>query len=64
MRKPPKAIRENPDDDTVRLVYADWLDEHDKPVHAQYLRELVHLVNTEQMDGEWLPAWNAPEFID
>ena len=32
------AIIAAPDDDTPRLVYADWLDEHDRPEHAEYLR--------------------------
>jgi uncharacterized protein (TIGR02996 family) len=27
----PAAVLERPDDDTARLVYADWLDEHRKP---------------------------------
>lgn len=29
-----RAIRANPDDDTARLVFADWLDEHDDPLGA------------------------------
>jgi uncharacterized protein (TIGR02996 family) len=38
------AIRANPDDDTVRLVYADWLEERGDTVavaKAIYLRHLV-----------------------
>ncbi|MBX7102613.1 MAG: TIGR02996 domain-containing protein [Gemmataceae bacterium] len=27
-----------PDDDTLRLVYADWLDEHDDPARAEFIR--------------------------
>jgi uncharacterized protein (TIGR02996 family) len=27
-----RAIRANPDEDTARLVFADWLDEHDDPL--------------------------------
>lgn len=34
------AILERPDDDTARLVYADWLEEHDDP-RAEYLRLMV-----------------------
>ncbi|VTS05823.1 TIGR02996 domain-containing protein [Gemmata obscuriglobus] len=26
-----EALKTNPADDTVRLVYADWLDEHNAP---------------------------------
>jgi uncharacterized protein (TIGR02996 family) len=32
------AILEAPDDDTPRLVYADWLDEHDDPARAEFIR--------------------------
>src|SRR5207302_1867024 len=28
------AIRADPDDDSVRLIYADWLDEHEQPRRA------------------------------
>ncbi|MDB5313612.1 MAG: hypothetical protein JWO38_7814 [Gemmataceae bacterium] len=32
------AIRANPDDDTPRLVYADWLEEHGDPDRAAFIR--------------------------
>ena len=32
------AIFDNPDDDTVRLVYADWLQEHGQENFAQFIR--------------------------
>jgi uncharacterized protein (TIGR02996 family) len=32
------AIREYPDDDTPRLVYADWLDEHGDADRAEFIR--------------------------
>src|SRR6202030_4321823 len=32
------AILEAPDDDTPRLVYADWLDEHGRPEQAEFIR--------------------------
>lgn len=35
------ALKANPADDTARLVYADWLDEHDQPQKAEYLRAVV-----------------------
>ena len=31
-------IIEHPDDDTPRLVYADWLDEHGDPNRAEFIR--------------------------
>lgn len=36
-----EALKANPADDTARLVYADWLDEHDQPQKAGYLRAVV-----------------------
>lgn len=36
------ALRENPNDSVTRLVYADWLDEHDDPL-AEFLRLEVRL---------------------
>jgi uncharacterized protein (TIGR02996 family) len=37
------ALKANPADDTARLVYADWLDEHDEPRKAEYLRLAAEL---------------------
>jgi len=33
-----RAICAHPDEDTPRLVYADWLDEHDQPERAEFIR--------------------------
>jgi uncharacterized protein (TIGR02996 family) len=41
------ALRANPADDTARLVYADWLDEHGEPAKAEYLRLVVALARAE-----------------
>jgi uncharacterized protein (TIGR02996 family) len=43
-----QAIIENPDDDTPRLVYADWLDEHGQEERAEFIRvqcELARLTS-------------------
>ncbi|QJX00447.1 TIGR02996 domain-containing protein [Frigoriglobus tundricola] len=32
------SILSNPDDDTLRLVFADWLEEHDRASHAELIR--------------------------
>src|SRR5262245_44894995 len=32
------AIRQTPEDDAPRLVYADWLDEHGQPERAEFIR--------------------------
>jgi uncharacterized protein (TIGR02996 family) len=37
------VLKANPADDTTRLVFADWLDEHGEAVKAQYLRAVVDL---------------------
>lgn len=37
------AIFDNPDDDTPRLVYADWLQEHGHEDYAQFIRLAVQL---------------------
>src|SRR5215218_8987498 len=46
------AIRANPDDHTARLVYADWLDEHDDPL-AEYVRAECELMAYEPGAPEW-----------
>jgi uncharacterized protein (TIGR02996 family) len=33
-----EAIREQPDDDAPRLIYADWLEEHGQPERAEFIR--------------------------
>lgn len=38
-----RAVLEDPDDDTVRLVYADWLDENDQPERAEFIRVQIAL---------------------
>jgi uncharacterized protein (TIGR02996 family) len=44
------AICANPDDDTARLVYADWLDEHGNPKRAAYIRAKVEEYRLENAD--------------
>ncbi|HEY1190340.1 MAG TPA: TIGR02996 domain-containing protein [Gemmata sp.] len=39
------AIIAQPDEDTPRLVYADWLQEHDQPERAEYIRLSIELAN-------------------
>jgi uncharacterized protein (TIGR02996 family) len=41
------AIRDDPDDDTVRLVFADWLEEHGDP-RGEFMRVQCELAN-------WIP---------
>jgi uncharacterized protein (TIGR02996 family) len=49
------ALKANPADDTARLVYADWLDEHGEHAKAEYLRLVAALALREdnlQATGE------------
>lgn len=46
------AVRANPADDTVRLVYADWLDERGDP-RADFLRLDCHLRGLSADDSEY-----------
>ena len=36
-----EAILAAPDDDAIRLVYADWLDDHGQPEYAEFIRVQV-----------------------
>jgi uncharacterized protein (TIGR02996 family) len=38
-----RAIRDDPEDDSVRLVYADWLEEHGQPERAELIRVQIEL---------------------
>jgi uncharacterized protein (TIGR02996 family) len=38
-----QALLANPDDDTLRLALADWLDENDQPARAEFIRVQVEL---------------------
>jgi uncharacterized protein (TIGR02996 family) len=48
-----RAILREPDDDDLRLVYADWLEEYGDPVRAEFIRVQI------RMFGVW-PADIAP----
>ncbi len=56
-----RAIRDNPDDRVVRLVYADWLDERGDP-RGEYLRLSCRLAEVRDgIDQKWLEAVRATE---
>src|SRR5438552_3731260 len=38
-----RAILDDPDDDGLRLVYADWLEEHGEPERAEFIRVQLEL---------------------
>ena len=56
------AIYANHDDDTPRLVYADWLDEHDQPERAEFIRVQIELASQEdQRSAEFSRLWNRQD---
>jgi uncharacterized protein (TIGR02996 family) len=50
-----QAVLEAPDDDAVRLIWADWLDDHDAPERAAFIRDQIALARLADND----PARNA-----
>lgn len=50
-----EAILANPESDTARLVYADWLDENDFPERAEFIRLQCDLASRAKYDPERLP---------
>lgn len=58
------AICADPDEDTLRLAFADWLDEHDDPARAAFVRGQVELART----PSWEPftvqcRWRRPDLV-
>src|SRR5438552_3681095 len=45
-----RAILAHPDEDTPRLVYADWLDEHDDLDRAEFIRVQCRLARMNEWD--------------
>jgi uncharacterized protein (TIGR02996 family) len=62
------AIRESPDEDTPRLAYADWLDEHGDPDRAEFIRVQCAVVRLPDDDPVFRRceriAWAGGEMID
>src|SRR4051812_12970586 len=45
-----QAVCADPDDDTVRLAYADWLEEQGEAKHAEFIRTQVRLARAPEWD--------------
>ncbi len=43
------AVAAHPADDLPRLVYADWCDENDRPVRAEFIRLQIEIANKETL---------------
>jgi uncharacterized protein (TIGR02996 family) len=52
-----RAVCENPDDDTPRLVYADWLQENGEEARAEFIRVQVTMARTKDSAQEDWPNW-------
>jgi uncharacterized protein (TIGR02996 family) len=48
-----QAILDQPDDDAIRLVYSDWLDEHGQPERAEFIRVQIELTRLSEDDPRW-----------
>jgi uncharacterized protein (TIGR02996 family) len=49
-----ESLTRRPDDVTTRMVYADWLEEHDRPKEAKFLRTI-----RKDKFLRWMAAWSA-----
>ena len=47
-----ETVFENPADDAPRLIYSDWVEEHDEPAYARFIREQIRHARGEQADEE------------
>jgi len=57
------AILANPDEDTPRLMYADWLDENGQPERAEFIRVQIekYSLQSEQGSPEWCRSFQREE---
>jgi len=49
-----RAIFAAPNDDNLRLVYADWLEDHDEAEYAEFIRVQCELAGHQEEDDRWL----------
>jgi uncharacterized protein (TIGR02996 family) len=56
-----RAVRAAPADDTTRLVFADWLDEHGAPDFARWVRTQCLAPDSDDEAAQWQDRW-ADEF--
>lgn len=58
-----ERILDNPDEDTHRLVYADWLDEQRRPERAEFIRVQVKRAATDPSQWEYADAKREQEIL-
>jgi uncharacterized protein (TIGR02996 family) len=60
-----KAVCDNPDDDTPRLVFADWFQEHGEEERAELIRVQIEYSRHPETAPEREPLWDrAKEILD
>ena len=59
-----RAILDHPDDDTPRLIFADYLEEEGEAARAAFIRKQVELARAPEYDPVWVRAkYHEPEFV-
>lgn len=60
------AITANPAEDTPRLVYADWLDEHDRHIRAEFIRLQIDIAGKQEQETlSWRFLWRQyPKLVE
>jgi uncharacterized protein (TIGR02996 family) len=56
-----EAIKGEPDNDTPRLVFADWLEENGDPERADFIRIQCELDPLDEDDLRWANLWDREE---
>lgn len=60
-----EAVREAPDDDTPRLAFADWFEDHGDPERAELIRVQCRLAVVPDVTSEWGRLWDrAKQLLD
>jgi len=59
-----QAVLDAPDDDTPRLIYADWLEEHNQPERANFIRVQCELARTSQYHPDTRARWTELKQIE
>jgi uncharacterized protein (TIGR02996 family) len=58
------AVLADPGDDAPRLVYADWLDEHDQPERAEFIRLQIELARQPRPKRQEQLRFREKELLD
>src|SRR5579871_4463144 len=58
-----QAIVDDPDDDTIRLIYADWFDDNGEPERAEFIRAQCLLAKLAACDPRRQPLRDRSRFL-